>query len=630
MKTYKRLICGLPIMLVLLSGWMYPRAVSQKNTQSACLLISGSVPIPGQYVAGSAQGSTNTMGQQVLLDAISGHYAYVHSVPSVPDLKSIVSFSPDGRYKAYRVSEDKLIIETISTGTDVAIFHPKMLIGLPEWSPDGNHLYYLASTLSHRGTVQSFIGLALSDGSNASRLIPIPSDYGIDNRNIRSFRLDSLWSPDGRYFKFVDHNILLVVDTHTWQTQLVAIPDDGPRESFWSPNGHLLSSLWSDTASSVSENKLTIFDPSTQQDFAIFPPTGLGISNYEWSPNGAYLAVKVGSNSPDFTDRTPDRLMLYSPDGVQIADIGNSSKEDYNILWTWDSQAIVFVQSQTNSLSVYSIKENKTTAVIPNLWEPYLRILQDGRTIIALQRQGDAAAIVKFDLATSQVTTLVRAKDKLQIDFYDTDSPFLFFQTIHGADKPINLNVVDVDLNVINVNTGETHQLLGSVAELQRANAADPASTLYWWRTKKGEVGVNNYSISGQLKQQFKPYFPQELRQELYSSTWTVWESPDHGRAVVVQDGSNPKELRIAFSDGRQPKIIIRESQIGISYPKWSPDSSMFAFIKETSTGQDIKRGVQIYSKDGQLIGEYQGLLLYEMSYEGLKWTDCTFAKDTF
>ncbi len=236
----------------------------------------------------------------------SGHKLFVPYLGGIP--ARLLSFSPDGKWVAYRNDTDGSLWRSRVDGTEkLQLTFPPLEVHHSSWSPDGKSV--------------AFGGRLPGE---ASKLYSVPSDGGTPEALTSPADSDTepSWSPDGKLLLFehwatneagVRRPVVCLLDLNTRQTRVVpgSVGLDGIH---WSPDGKYAA------ASDEVRHKLVLFNFARQQwsDLADGAPYGWGI---RWSSDSRYVYYQhwvQGEEQPIFRVRISDRKVEQITSARQI------------------------------------------------------------------------------------------------------------------------------------------------------------------------------------------------------------------------------------------------------------------------------------------------------------------------
>jgi Tol biopolymer transport system component len=184
-----------------------------------------------------------------------------------------VDFSRDGQWVTYvSYPEDSLWRSKLDGSERLRLTFPPMRVGVPHWSPDGEQIAFSGSTPGKPWKVF----LISKNGGSAT---PLTSDEDASEA-------DPSWSPDGKTMVF-GHNgntpEKTFIETFDLQTRKVfPLPgSEGLFGSRWSPDGHFIATIGSDSSS------LVLLDMTTNRRRDLAPQRFIGY--LAWSGDSRYL-----------------------------------------------------------------------------------------------------------------------------------------------------------------------------------------------------------------------------------------------------------------------------------------------------------------------------------------------------
>lgn len=208
-----------------------------------------------------------------------------------PEDDRFPSWSPDGRQIAFlseRGGGGYFVMSPLAGVPNkvVAVTTGQFYGSPPQWSADGTLLACVVEDTEGR-----FVEI-VSPGSGDSRRLPLPGQS--------LARFDLSWSPDDRYFAYVDAHAL---NSHVTRLMVLRVADgdafavsDGfanDRSPSWSSDGRSLFFL-SDRGGSMDLWRQRIREDGAPEGAPEPITTGIGIRHAEFSPDGAKLAYSKG------------------------------------------------------------------------------------------------------------------------------------------------------------------------------------------------------------------------------------------------------------------------------------------------------------------------------------------------
>ena len=245
-----------------------------------------------------------------------------------------VAISPDGRYVAYLVGDDKgregLWVQQVATSTAVQVVPPtESMIGNHVFSPDGNYLYYCSY---------------LPTG-NMGRLYRVAVLGGVQEpQAVEDIDTAPTFSPDGKRFAFVrstsQGNQLRIVNTDGTGEKMLAT-GGGKGKPSWSPDGGRIA--W--VRVEGTRYFLQLVDVVTGAMRTLGVKTWDGAREVEWLPNGRGLLLVARDRS---LSASPQIWLVEYPSGSAhplTNDVGGYSTVGVSS----DGKTLVSVRYETRS-----------------------------------------------------------------------------------------------------------------------------------------------------------------------------------------------------------------------------------------------------------------------------------------
>jgi Tol biopolymer transport system component/DNA-binding winged helix-turn-helix (wHTH) protein len=379
------------------------------------------------------------------------------------------SFSPDGKEIVYHVENDLLIANADGTGVrKLGSFSDQP--DSPVWSPDGRSIRFNRND-PDRNT--GSIWEIAPDGSNLHPVLP--------NWQDPPTQCCGTWTPDGRYFIFVDsqpsHRLYALREKHDWWRRsppgpfLLAAEASGSWSPLISRDGKHVYYYGTRTQSDIET-----LDPATQQFSAVmretrpamlsishdrqwvsyidFPSGVLWISHFDGSESRKIqfpgMRAAFPRLSPDnkliaFTrsqDGALDNVSVVSAGGgtprAVVSNSGSMSDPD----WSPDGSRLVVVldlqpaqpSQPASTLAIVTLKDQQVLNLpgsedmrLPR-WSP------DGRYIAALRDSFSEMRLL--DTSTHTWTTVAQGKN-LTYPVWSADGADLYFQDLLAPGQPL-------------------------------------------------------------------------------------------------------------------------------------------------------------------------------------------------
>ena len=231
----------------------------------------------------------------------------------------------------------------LSDGTSFDMF--------PEISPDGSRIAYVSDR---------DIWVMSIDGSEKQKITNIGSPWNSYNPS---------WSPDGRYLVYsVDHagpragcggQKLRVVDLETLGVrdltsgELCEVLDHYPA---WSPDGTTIVyardvfEFWDVEGQSlmIQTSEIRTILPDGSDDALLRPADGWYVDNFDWAPDGDWIAYQAGTNTS--TALRGSEIRVMRPDGTQETRLSDSFEDDRSDpSWSPDGTEIAYHGGEFNT-----------------------------------------------------------------------------------------------------------------------------------------------------------------------------------------------------------------------------------------------------------------------------------------
>ena len=226
------------------------------------------------------------------------------------------------------------------TGAGATITTPPNNFPRPAWSPDGQHLVFVAAA--------GQLATTRADGSGATTLLVAG---GSPPSVIYSY---PTWSPDGKRILFVQ------LDSASGRQDLVAINADGSglqplvvngaynRDPAWSPDGKRIA-FASNVDAGFNEIYVVNADGSNQRRLTTNSSDDTAPT---WSPDGAFLVYVTSQNA------SAD-LSVMAADGSGQIILTENAAEDIDPAWSPDGTHLAFAANRNaNPYQVYTMRRD--------------------------------------------------------------------------------------------------------------------------------------------------------------------------------------------------------------------------------------------------------------------------------
>jgi Tol biopolymer transport system component len=205
------------------------------------------------------------------------------------------------------------------------------------WSPDGSMIAFMDGDTG---------GISVMD-ADGTRIRPLTS---CDKPGFCTVDSSPSWAPDGNRIAFfgirdADEGIYSVAPDGTDLTVILSgfVPDGGP---VWSPAGQeiAVSGSFLDSEHHVGPSRIHIVDAQTGDVVRSFRPKGRDPSGVAWSPDGNWLAFRLGGPGGRVQDAA---IYLVRPDGSDLQlltswSCPSTTCSPHQPTWSPDGRQIVF------------------------------------------------------------------------------------------------------------------------------------------------------------------------------------------------------------------------------------------------------------------------------------------------
>jgi len=223
----------------------------------------------------------------------------------------------------------------------------------PAWSPDGSKLLYIAESEDEALAKEYGADIWMLDLSN-------PGSQPVNLSQRKGNDTNPIWSPDGRFIAFANQNQFTDV------LQVVLMNADGSEQRRISGEYFEFDPAWSPDMKTMlniiyaSSNYYLHLRDFEEQPYPTPIPTSkpydrssffgrLGqVVDYDWSPDGNYLAVTRKDGS-----RTVVSVVEYRTRGEKIAQLSQNGTNDKEPAWSADSQWIAFTSQRDGNEEIY-------------------------------------------------------------------------------------------------------------------------------------------------------------------------------------------------------------------------------------------------------------------------------------
>lgn len=587
-----------------------------------------------------------------ILDLRSGLY---HTDPRTQanTLYTPGELSPDHQYRAYlvwnqRPDQTNTLYIYLAKGGKIAVQDNITSPFYFFWSPDSQRFAYTYANAS-----EVTLSIAHADGSELQH-VRIPTLNPLDV-------IVNGWSPDGRY---------LLIGTREWdgrrwtlsntQGQMVASTGawDWVERAEWSPDSSHL--LYLASTSSSSPMSVNIFNLATFSERAHALVASTNYVNTRWSSKGRYLLVTYGTAAPDLIWH----LDVFDVDGPEYrlsldTDRSKSRSIEQAAQWLMNGEQIAYFQDKT--LKVFTPAVHETLEIVANLVKgPFPAPNQPDRVAL-VERDAKLVQGVLLNLDGTQRTTLFQTDGDYGDAAWSADGHYVAFtwssgraaqrdvhlswvkadgsglQDIHGfvdlrdveyyGDRAVFLvketAASDFNLNLLDLRTGAMTPFGNTFSEVLYVDT-EPNTGDYrvWWRDQHGALGVDAYTIAGQLPMTRRFNFG--LPKVAIKNPPPFFVAPG-GEVAAIKFGDYliHEYLQLSRSDGSTTHLIA-SPDVGLGDPLWSPDGKLVAFTQavrnpnQTSPYTPIT--LEVYTADGQPV---RSISRPGNSYGNLAWTSC-------
>jgi dipeptidyl aminopeptidase/acylaminoacyl peptidase len=310
-------------------------------------------------------------------------------------------------------------------------------VASPRISPDGSRVAYtLRETNWEDNAYETEIWVADVRTGSSRQLT-----------NGKKSSLAPAWSPDGSRVAFIsdrtDKRQIYVIDPLGGEAEVLTTVEDGVSDFAWSPDGRAIAYSATEPKSAAVKDRdqkygefeivdqdrrrmkqLFLFDVASRQMVRALTSTAYNVGNFDWSPDGRFIAFEHRRSSDPADLGTADISVVTVADAA-VRTLVTQDGPDTNPFWSPDGSRIAFESAMANPTFFYT---NGLIAVVPAA----------GGTPVALTRQFDEDALLvgwkpnglfftasqhtwsylfRLDERTNAVTALTPSKDRIASAF---------------------------------------------------------------------------------------------------------------------------------------------------------------------------------------------------------------------